>query len=62
MVISAKNKKSGKEYFLHSVKNKKTGVTLFFFSSKKAGALSSIPKNRKIVYSPKTGLPLLKKK
>ncbi len=58
MVVTKKTKIG--TFFLHNRKTK-TGGTLFFFSKKKTGALSTMPKGFRIKVA-KTGLPLLKKK
>ena len=65
MAFSAKSKKTGKEFYLHSkeviLKGGRKQRIFFFCSSVKEGAVDSLPLGYAIGENSKTGLPILKK-
>ena len=64
MAYSHKSSKNGTTYYLHSRETDSRGGKrrLFFFGKEvKEGALDELPTGFKVVESPQTGLPLLKR-
>lgn len=65
MAFEFKNSK-GASYFLHSknvtLKGGRQQVIYYFGKEIKAGALDAVPEGFKAVETPKTGMPILKKK
>jgi len=55
-----KNKKTGKEWFLHVKENGK--VKLYYFSKVSAGCLNDIPPGYEVSANDRTELPFLRKK
>ena len=67
MVYEYTSKKTGKKYKLYTREVKLKGgkvQTIYFFCSRKpkSGKATDKPKGYKVVESPRTGLPFLKKK
>jgi hypothetical protein len=65
MAFEFKNSR-GSSYFLHSknvtLKGGRNQVIYFFGREIKAGALDAVPEGFKVIETPKTGMPILKKK
>ena len=65
MAFEFKNSR-GSSYFLHSknvtLKGGRNQVIYFFGREVKAGAIDAVPEGFKVVETPKTGMPILKKK
>lgn len=67
MAYSAKSKKTGKTYYLHTkdveLKNgRKQKIFYFSGNSNDAGVLNELPSGYEVIESSLTGLPMLKKK
>lgn len=67
MAFSAKSKKSGKTYFLHSKEVKLKGdrkQRIFYFAGveDKKNAVQELPKEYEVFENERTGLPMLRKK
>ena len=65
MAFEFKNSR-GASYFLHSknvtLKGGRKQVIYYFGKEIKVGALDAVPEGFKVVETPKTGMPILKKK
>lgn len=66
MAFSAKSKKSGKDYFLHSKVVKLAGgreQRIYYFAGEVgANAIDSLPAGYELFENKRTGLPMLRKK
>lgn len=66
MAYQEVNKKNGKTYNLHGKDVTLRGgrkVTIYFFAEDvRAGALDEVPAGFEVIYSSRTGLPILRKK
>lgn len=65
MAFSAVNKKNGKTYYLHTktvtLRGGRRQPIYFFCEDVRDGALNSLPSGMKVIYSDRTGMPMLKK-
>ena len=67
MAFSAKSKKSGKMYYLHTKEVKLAGgrkQKIFYFAGdiRKADAVDKLPAGYEVFENKRTGLPMLRKK
>ena len=65
MAFQATNKKNGKTYNLHSknvtLRGGRQQMIYFFAQDVRDGALDEIPAGMKVIYSERTGMPMLSK-
>lgn len=66
MAFSAKSKKSGKMYYLHSKEVELAGgrkQTIFYFAGEEGkNSLAALPAGYEVIENERTGLPMLRKK
>lgn len=66
MAFSAKSKKSGKMYYLHSKEVQLAGgrkqLIYYFAGEQGSNALNALPAGYEIMENARTGLPMLRKK
>lgn len=65
MAYSATNQKNGKTYYLHSkevtLRGGRQQMIYFFAPDIRDGALDAVPSGMKVIYSERTGMPMLAK-
>lgn len=63
MAFSAVNKKNSKTYYLHSknvtLRGGRKQMIYFFAPDVRDGALDEVPSGMKVIYSDRTGMPML---
>lgn len=65
MAFSAVNKKNNKTYYLHgkevTLRGGRQQMIYFFAQDIRDGALDEVPSGMKVIYSDRTGMPMLAK-